>query len=164
MERADTELTAVLERLATRQVPGISAAVVDGGAIRECSGAGSADLSRRAPAAADTVYLWFSMTKIVTATAASSTGCGCSAPRASRRCRRCTPPVASSTSVSAGSGAGPTGQAPGSGSTSAAASSPHAAVVDLARMRAEIGVSVALGPAQFAGGIWWLPLNRSPGS
>ena len=69
MNGGDPNLTAVLERLATRQVPGISAAVVDGGAIQESSSAGVADLSRGAPATPDTVYLWFSMTKIVTATA-----------------------------------------------------------------------------------------------
>lgn len=70
MERTDPDLTAVLARLAARQVPGITAAVVDGDTIRGCSSAGVADLSGGAPATADTIYLWFSMTKIVTATAA----------------------------------------------------------------------------------------------
>jgi CubicO group peptidase (beta-lactamase class C family) len=58
-----------LERLTTRQVPGVSAAVVRGSATPEFACAGVADIAGGSRADPDTVYLWFSMTKIVTATA-----------------------------------------------------------------------------------------------
>lgn len=60
----------VLERLTSRDAVGISAAVVEPGGTARFSSAGVADLSSGRPATPDTVYLWFSMTKIVTATAA----------------------------------------------------------------------------------------------
>lgn len=57
------------ELVAEQRPPGLSVAVVDAGGSRWCEGFGSADVDRGRPAAADTVYPWFSMTKIVTATA-----------------------------------------------------------------------------------------------
>ena len=65
----DSDLGAVLRRLAAREVPGISAAVIGPGGIEQTSSAGVADISSGRSATADSVYLWFSMTKIVTATA-----------------------------------------------------------------------------------------------
>jgi CubicO group peptidase (beta-lactamase class C family) len=50
------------------RVPGLSIAVVEADGIRWLAGLGEADLNTRAPATPDTIYLWFSMTKIVTAT------------------------------------------------------------------------------------------------
>jgi CubicO group peptidase (beta-lactamase class C family) len=70
MARRLVGVKATLERLTARQVPGISAAVVGPEGIRHLSSAGVADLSDQRPADAETLYLWFSMTKIVTATAA----------------------------------------------------------------------------------------------
>jgi CubicO group peptidase (beta-lactamase class C family) len=52
------------------RVPGLSMAVVDREGVLLAGGYGSADLAARTPATASTTYLWFSMTKIVTATAA----------------------------------------------------------------------------------------------
>src|SRR4249919_1803390 len=49
-------------------VPGLSAVVVRGPEVLWAGASGYADLERREPAARDTVYLWFSMTKIATAT------------------------------------------------------------------------------------------------
>jgi CubicO group peptidase (beta-lactamase class C family) len=69
MDRRESVLGLALEQLATRQVPGISAAVVGPGGIDQISSAGVADLAGDRPATPETVYLWFSMTKIVTATA-----------------------------------------------------------------------------------------------
>lgn len=69
MAGTNPELTAVLEELTARDVPGISAAVVGAGGVNLLAGAGLADISTHRPATADTAYLWFSMTKIVTATA-----------------------------------------------------------------------------------------------
>jgi CubicO group peptidase (beta-lactamase class C family) len=57
------------ELVAEQRPPGLSVAVVDAGGSRWCEGFGSADVDRGRPAAADTAYPWFSMTKIVTATA-----------------------------------------------------------------------------------------------
>jgi CubicO group peptidase (beta-lactamase class C family) len=64
-----TALDAALGRLTERDVPGVAAAVVSAdGRIRfACAGVG--DLATRRPTTPDTVHLWFSMTKIVTATA-----------------------------------------------------------------------------------------------
>jgi CubicO group peptidase (beta-lactamase class C family) len=69
MDGMDSELAAVLERLTSRELPGVSAAIVRPGA-EELAGAGVADTSSGSRATPETIYLWFSMTKIVTATAA----------------------------------------------------------------------------------------------
>ncbi len=58
----------VLDRL-TRKVPGISVAIVDADGAITTTAAGSADLALGKAAGPETAYLWFSMTKIVTATA-----------------------------------------------------------------------------------------------
>ena len=60
--------TAIARRMHGR-VPGLSVAVVGPDGVRWTKGFGLADLDSRAPALPDTAYLWFSMTKIVTATA-----------------------------------------------------------------------------------------------
>ncbi|HEX9087811.1 MAG TPA: serine hydrolase domain-containing protein [Arthrobacter sp.] len=51
-------------------VPGLSLAVVDRERVLLAAGYGFADRAAKTPATASTSYLWFSMTKIVTATAA----------------------------------------------------------------------------------------------
>ncbi len=51
-------------------VPGVSVAVVNRDRMVFAGGYGQADLAARRPATASTLYLWFSMTKLVTATAA----------------------------------------------------------------------------------------------
>lgn len=50
-------------------VPGLSFAVVGPEGLRRAGGVGLADLARATPATARTIYPWFSMTKLVTATA-----------------------------------------------------------------------------------------------
>lgn len=69
MDGRESQLAATLERLTAREVPGISAAVVGPGGLELLSSAGVADISGDRPATPETIYLWFSMTKIVTATA-----------------------------------------------------------------------------------------------
>jgi CubicO group peptidase (beta-lactamase class C family) len=68
------DLTAVRAALADTarraRVPGMSLAVVSRDGALHTVGTGFADLDGHAPATADTVYPWFSMTKPVTATAA----------------------------------------------------------------------------------------------
>lgn len=59
----------VREKLETDNVPGLSVAVVKGDRIVWTRGFGYADLATSIPAKPSTSYLWFSMTKIVTATA-----------------------------------------------------------------------------------------------
>ena len=63
-------LSAVSTLMRTARVPGLSLAVVDRDRLLYAGGFGNADLANRAPAGASTAYPWFSMTKIVTATAA----------------------------------------------------------------------------------------------
>jgi CubicO group peptidase (beta-lactamase class C family) len=65
-----TEIDGVLRRLAERNVPGLSLIVVHADRVLIEDAVGLADIARRRPVTLDTVYLWFSMTKIVTATAA----------------------------------------------------------------------------------------------
>ncbi len=50
-------------------VPGLAIAVVKGDSLLYAKGFGVADLAAGSPATPRTSYLWFSMTKIVTATA-----------------------------------------------------------------------------------------------
>jgi CubicO group peptidase (beta-lactamase class C family) len=68
--QATTELDAVLRRLTERKVPGLSIIVMQGDRVLTEDAVGVADLAHQQPVTLDTVYLWFSMTKIVTATAA----------------------------------------------------------------------------------------------
>ena len=56
-------------RTGARAVPGLSAAVAKGNRVVWAKGFGFADLATASPASLRTSYLWFSMTKIVTATA-----------------------------------------------------------------------------------------------
>ena len=67
----DTEtLEAFLEeKVRAEDVPGLSVAVVKGDRVAFKRGSGLADLATSTPATPQTSYLWFSMTKIVTATA-----------------------------------------------------------------------------------------------
>ena len=64
------ELGTSLKAAVGDHVPGIAAAIVDREGIREAAAVGSADLTSGRPASVDMVCPWFSMTKIVTATAA----------------------------------------------------------------------------------------------
>jgi CubicO group peptidase (beta-lactamase class C family) len=65
----DPGIESRIRRLMADRVPGLSAAVVRADGVRWLRGLGVADLADQAPATPDTIYLWFSMTKIVTATA-----------------------------------------------------------------------------------------------
>ena len=62
-------LQAVLDLSIRKQVPGLSVALVDAAGLRWSAGIGLADLRTLTPATAQTIYPWFSMTKIATATA-----------------------------------------------------------------------------------------------
>ena len=53
-----------------QRIPGLSIAIADSSGLRHASASGLADLRRGQPATPETSYLWFSLTKIVTATAA----------------------------------------------------------------------------------------------
>src|SRR5664279_4694847 len=61
---------AVVEMMRANSIPGLSIAVVDRDRVQFAGGFGLADRESNRPATASTAYLWFSMTKIVTATAA----------------------------------------------------------------------------------------------
>jgi CubicO group peptidase (beta-lactamase class C family) len=61
-------MDAAIQQLTSSRLPGISVVIVRDSEMLEAS-AGLADLRTAAPATAATAYLWFSMTKIVTATA-----------------------------------------------------------------------------------------------
>lgn len=69
MNGGASALGRLVEQLTARQVPGISVAVVAPGGATEFLDAGVADLADDRPVTPGTLYLWFSMTKIVTATA-----------------------------------------------------------------------------------------------
>jgi len=68
-DRGD-ELAAACERLTPDSVPGIAAVVVRRDGAEQPCAAGVADLETGRPTTPDSAHLWFSMTKIVTATAA----------------------------------------------------------------------------------------------
>src|SRR5829696_8238136 len=59
----------LLDRTETDAVPGLSVSVVKGDRLVWAKGFGFADLATASPATTQTSYVWFSMTKIVTATA-----------------------------------------------------------------------------------------------
>ena len=70
MQEADGDkLANALATPVRRSVPGLSAAVVQADRVVWTGAAGLADVASMTPARPQTVYLWFSMTKIVTATA-----------------------------------------------------------------------------------------------
>jgi CubicO group peptidase (beta-lactamase class C family) len=62
--------TAISTMMLKAGLPGLSVAVVDLDRVLYAGGYGRADLAAGTPAATSTAYLWFSMTKTVTATAA----------------------------------------------------------------------------------------------
>lgn len=62
--------SAVTTMMGRGGVPGLSLAVTDRGGVLLAAGYGCADLATNTTATASTSYLWFSMSKIVTATAA----------------------------------------------------------------------------------------------
>lgn len=62
--------TAMTTMMLKGQVPGLSVAVVNQDQVLLAGGYGRADLRAGTPAMSSTAYLWFSMTKLVTATAA----------------------------------------------------------------------------------------------
>lgn len=64
------DLGAILETLVADRVPGLAAAVVEKDDVRWIGAAGTADLAAARATTPDTPQLWFSMTKLVTATAA----------------------------------------------------------------------------------------------
>ena len=64
-----SRLAAVLERITDRDVPGIAVIQLTGGDIEHRESAGKADLASGRRTSPATAHLWFSMTKIVTATA-----------------------------------------------------------------------------------------------
>jgi len=64
-----TALDAGLSGIVGRQVPGVSIAIVSPDGVQSSKGIGVADIATARPATTDSVYAWFSMTKIVTATA-----------------------------------------------------------------------------------------------
>lgn len=66
----DGVLAAVTTLMTSGRVPGLSLAVVDCDRLLFAAGFGAADLASTTPATPSTAYLWFSMSKIVTATAA----------------------------------------------------------------------------------------------
>ena len=68
-DRGADPLLAALSATAGAKVPGVSAALVVDDRVAWCGAAGLSDLATATPARASTVYLWFSMTKMVTATA-----------------------------------------------------------------------------------------------
>ena len=71
MTNPSAELDRALEAaVAAGRVPGIAAAIVADGAVQSARAAGLANLATREDVTPDTAFLWFSMTKIVTATAA----------------------------------------------------------------------------------------------
>jgi CubicO group peptidase (beta-lactamase class C family) len=59
----------LLDRTEKDAVPGLSVSVVKADSLVWARGFGFADLATASPATPRTIYLWFSMTKIVTATA-----------------------------------------------------------------------------------------------
>lgn len=63
------ELESQIMKRMSGDVPGLAIAVVKSGEIRWMRGFGVADLATQSPATPQTVFLWFSMTKIATATA-----------------------------------------------------------------------------------------------
>jgi CubicO group peptidase (beta-lactamase class C family) len=65
-----TARSAVAAAMARYRIPGLSVAVTDADRLVFAEGFGHADLTKRRPATVDTRYLWFSMSKIATATAA----------------------------------------------------------------------------------------------
>jgi CubicO group peptidase (beta-lactamase class C family) len=68
--KLDTARATIAAQMDRHHVPGLSIAVTDADRLLFAEGFGRADLATQRPATPDTRYLWFSMTKIATATAA----------------------------------------------------------------------------------------------
>jgi|1186.fasta_scaffold41561_1 CubicO group peptidase (beta-lactamase class C family) len=66
----DTARATIIDLMARHHVPGLTVAVTDADRLVFAEGFGCADLAARQPATSDTGYLWFSMSKIATATVA----------------------------------------------------------------------------------------------
>ncbi|MGK5114424.1 MULTISPECIES: serine hydrolase domain-containing protein [unclassified Geodermatophilus] len=66
----DTARATITDLMDRHHVPGLTVAVTDADRLLFAEGFGHADLATRRPATPDTSYLWFSMSKIGTATAA----------------------------------------------------------------------------------------------
>jgi CubicO group peptidase (beta-lactamase class C family) len=66
----DAARATITDLMSRHHVPGLSVAVTDARQLLFAEGFGSADLAEGRPAAPGTGYLWFSMSKIATATAA----------------------------------------------------------------------------------------------
>src|SRR6476661_6144913 len=64
-----SSLDVVLADLVRGKVPGICAVVVHGDQVVQARALGLADIASARPMTSETAFLWFSMTKIVTATA-----------------------------------------------------------------------------------------------
>jgi CubicO group peptidase (beta-lactamase class C family) len=69
MSTPDPGFKLAAELSARQHPPGLSIAVLAESESARCDGFGLADIEKRQPASPETVYLWFSMTKLVTATA-----------------------------------------------------------------------------------------------
>jgi CubicO group peptidase (beta-lactamase class C family) len=69
LEGHDSRMGEVLERVTNGDVPGIAVVKVSGPRIEESASAGRADLASGRRTSTATAHLWFSMTKIATATA-----------------------------------------------------------------------------------------------
>ncbi len=67
---AKQDLALAIEAQIPRHVPGLSVALIDAGGLRWAQGFGLASIAGQRPVTNDTAFLWFSMTKIATATAA----------------------------------------------------------------------------------------------
>jgi CubicO group peptidase (beta-lactamase class C family) len=66
---ADAAFKLATELSGRQRPPGLSIAVLAPGGTAWSDGFGFVDIEMRQPASPETVYLWFSMTKLVTATA-----------------------------------------------------------------------------------------------
>ena len=69
-ELPDEVSCAVSEMIRKARTPGLSVVVVDSGSVIHSASYGLADIERGRPVIASTSFLWFSMSKLVTATAA----------------------------------------------------------------------------------------------
>jgi CubicO group peptidase (beta-lactamase class C family) len=67
-EKLDDKLEATIGKAMQNAVPGLTIFVVKPDGVRWSKAFGLADIVTRSPASEQTVYMWFSMTKLVTAT------------------------------------------------------------------------------------------------
>jgi CubicO group peptidase (beta-lactamase class C family) len=69
-DRSNEVSSAVFEMMRKARAPGVSLVVVSGESVVHSASYGLADIETSTPVSASTSYLWFSMSKVVTATAA----------------------------------------------------------------------------------------------